>query len=455
MAALLRTLGRLDGEAAETLVDRLRAAAMENEHLVELGCDRLEKADLGGRMVLIQFLGLLDDPRVVVPILRAGRDEAIEELADRTLEGFSNGLVDALAESWSELEADLKARVCAILGRMGGDVAERLLVDALAEDDVRLRCLAACALGQGGFFDRLPDLVRRLEAAARNEDIDAGEEIASIVRAIVLLAEHSDAVETGIDVQLIEVLSSRLAGAAVPVRLAIAQVLARLGRAQDEDVIGYLLKDESPVVRRAAVQALARFEFEHARDALRLALADEASMVRIAAAIVLGNSARPEASVDLVRQMTDADPRVVSVAVRSLGHLHRGQGVGAAPEEIERLLGPALESEAMVALAGLEALMDVGGVSAGRLAFGVLDRSEPDVVRSGIACLGAHGEASLLIELLPLLTHSDWSVRAEVVQVLSDRSVRKGLPGLLRRLEVEDDAFVRQAILRAVERLEE
>ena len=56
---------------------------------------------------------------------------------------------------------------------------------------------------------------------------------------------------------------------------------------------------------------------------------------------------------------------------------------------------------------------------------------------------------------MPLVAHSDWSVRAAAVQVLSDRSVRKGLPNLLRRLEVEEDAFVREAILSAVERLEE
>jgi len=453
MGALLRTLSRLDGEQAEALIDRLRETARENEDLVELGCDWLEVADLGSRMVLVQFLGLLDDPRVVVPILRAGRDEAIEELADRTLEALSGGLVDALSACWSELETDLKVRACSILGHVGGDVAERLLVESLAADDFALRCVAAGALGEGGFFDRLPDLVRRLETAARDDDSDACEEVATVVRAIVLLAEHPNAAATGIDVQLIEVLSSRLAGAVEPVRLAIAQVLARLGREQDEDVIGYLLKDESPAVRRAAVQALARFEFDHVRDALRLALGDEESIVRIAAVSVLGNSNSMDASEDLARQMTDGDPHVVSVAVRSVGRLYRGEG--ASPAEIERLIGPALESEAMIALAGLEALMEVGGEIAGRLASRVLARSEPDVVRSGVACLGAHGEVNLLTEVLPLVAHSDWSVRAAAVQVLSDRSVRKGLPHLLRRLEVEEDAFVREAILSAVERLEE
>jgi hypothetical protein len=201
------------------------------------------------------------------------------------------------------------------------------------------------------------------------------------------------------------------------------------------------------------VQALARFEFDHARDALRLALGDESSIVRIAAANVLGHSNCLDASEDLARQMADEDPRVVSVAVRSVGHLFRGHGV--TRDEVEQLIGPALEGEAMVALAGLEALMEVGGEAAGLLAATVLAHSEPDVVRSGVACLGAHGDVEALTEILPLVAHADWSVRAEVIQVLSDRSIRKGLPALLRRLEVEDDAFVREAILRAVERLEE
>jgi HEAT repeat protein len=218
-------------------------------------------------------------------------------------------------------------------------------------------------------------------------------------------------------------------------------------------IIGYLLKDESASVRRAAVQALPRFTFENCRDALRLALVDEASVVRIAAATVLGNSGCLEAVEDLSRQMGDEDPRVVAVAVRSVGRLYRGRSseIG----EVKRLIENALAQEAVVALAGIEALMEVGGEVAAELGQRTLQRPEPDVVRSGLACVGAYGDVESLVDILPLVAHADWSVRAEAVQVLSKRSYRKSLPTLLRRLEVEDDAFVREAILRAVERLEE
>lgn len=453
MGALLRTLSRLDVDEHDRLIERLRSAAAANERLVELCCDRLLHADLGSRMVLIQFLGLIEDPRAILPILESGRDEAVEELADRTLEAFGKGMPETLEVTWSSLSFDLKARACTVLGRIGGETAERLLAEALGESDPALRSVAATALGRGGFFDRMPDLVRHLEIAAREADVDGRDEVDVVVESIVGLAEHPEARTAGVDIQLIEMLSSRLAGAPEPVRLAIARVLAKVGRDEDEDIIGFLLKDAAAAVRRAAVQALERFEFERARDALRLALGDESSGVRIAAATVLGRSEREEAAQDLAAQMGDEDPRVVAVALRSVGRLHRGRGLDSG--DLEALIGPALDREPLVALAALEALLEVGGESAGRLALGAISRSEPDIVRSVVACVGAHGDERSLAEILPASAHEDWAVRAEVVQVVSDRAYRKGLPALLRRLEVEDDAFVREAILRAVGRLEE
>jgi HEAT repeat protein len=452
MGGLLRVLGNLDDRAAEDLRSRLREASIANRHLVDMGCEGLSGSDLGRRMILVQFLGLLDDPRVVVPILMAGCDEAIEELADSTLEALGALVPSALEGVWDELEFGPKVRACAILGRAGGARSEDLLAQALASPEGELRCRAALALGEGGFFERAPDLVRQLEATAANDDFESEDEVATMVGAIVRLAEKSEEADAGIEVQLIDVLSSRLGGAPEAVRLAIAQVLARIGREQDEDVLGFLLKDESPAVRRAAVQALGRFDLDHARDALRLSLGDESSLVRMAAANVLGDSDRADAIEDLTRLLADEDPRVVAFAIRSAGRLfHR---TGAAPDEAYRLISGVLAAEPTVALAGLEALMEVGGAGAGSIAVAALQRPEPDVVRSAVACLGAHGSEEDLASVSSLVSHADWSVRAEIVQVLADRRHRKSLPALLRRLEVEDDAFVRDAILGAIGRLE-
>jgi HEAT repeat protein len=77
------------------------------------------------------------------------------------------------------------------------------------------------------------------------------------------------------------------------------------------------------------------------------------------------------------------------------------------------------------------------------------------VVRAAVACLGAHGGDDDLGRLIALVEYDDWSVRAEVIQLLVDRGVRRSLPAMLRRLESERDDFVREVLLQATRRLEE
>ena len=50
-----------------------------------------------------------------------------------------------------------------------------------------------------------------------------------------------------------------------------------------------------------------------------------------------------------------------------------------------------------------------------------------------------------LERLLPLVAHPDWSVRAEAMEVLAERGLPPAVPAILRRLETEQDEFVRSA----------
>ncbi|MFK7894292.1 MAG: HEAT repeat domain-containing protein [Myxococcota bacterium] len=453
MGALLRCYADETPDGADELSRMLRRAAAADESVIEFACERLEMADLPSRLMLVQFLGLLGDPRAVLPVLLAGRDEAMTELTDETLSTFGATISDALAPAWEGLEYDLKIRACSLLGRVGGQQSEMLLVKALDSSDGELRCAAAMALGSGGFFERLPDLVRCLEVAAESEASDLADEVPAIVSALAALAERAEHSGSATSAQIVEMLLSRLGGASFSVRLAIATVLARVGRAQDEDVIGYLLKDASPEVRRSAVQAMARFDFESARDSLRLALGDESGMVRTAAAQVLGTACHPAAMEDLVRLLQDRDDEVVSVAVHGLGRL--AAEIAGPREEVLSQIAPTLVATPVVALAGIEALMLVGGEKAAELALMLLDRGEPELVRAALGVIGLHGRSDSLLEATALVAHPDWAIRGEIARLLGDRSVKKGLPALLRRLEVEQDTFVREAILSAIRKLED
>jgi HEAT repeat protein len=237
------------------------------------------------------------------------------------------------------------------------------------------------------------------------------------------------------------------------VRLAIAKVLGCIGRHEDVELLELLLKDPSALVRRAAVDALARIDPGAAAEPLRLALADESAPVRIAAAAALGASESDAVIDDLRRLAADDDPRVRAAAVRAIGTRF---GRSSQPERRERALAAldaALADDALVALGAVEALLEIGGQEAARAA-GLLARPEPELVKQAVACLARHAAAPTLEALLPLTAHPDWAVRAEAIGALGDRGVVRAVPSILRRLETEQDEFVRGVILRALERLE-
>jgi HEAT repeat protein len=149
----------------------------------------------------------------------------------------------------------------------------------------------------------------------------------------------------------------------------------------------------------------------------------------------------------------DEDVRVRSAAVRGIG-LHAAHG----HIDVERavaLIDTALDGDSMMALSAIEALDAMGGPRAAEAALRLLDRSEPELVQAVVACIGRHGEGETVAELLPLVGHESWSVRSEAVQTMADRRVVQAIPAILRRLETEQDSFVRDTILRALKCLED
>ena len=157
---------------------------------------------------------------------------------------------------------------------------------------------------------------------------------------------------------------------------------------------------------------------------------------------------------DLQRLAEDDDPRVRAAAVRALGHRFGNAEDEARRSATTRTLEEALTDEALVALAAVEALGEIGGEEAAGPVVALLERSEPELVREAVTCIGRHGTAEELDMLVPLVSHTDWSVRAEAIQALADRGMARAVPPILRRLETEQDDFVRDAILRALKKLE-
>jgi HEAT repeat protein len=454
MRSLLRLLSRVDDTRADRLVGQIREAAAASRSMVESAIDRLPDADLSTRLVIIQFLGLLRAEEAAVPILLAGRDEALAQVSLATLEDMGEMAQRAVDAAWPRLDTQARRDACVLFGSTGGQPGAARLLAALEDAEPELRIAAARSIGHCRLAEGLALLVRRLERVASEVDFESEDEVLALTEALIAVAEPRAGDDGRVTEQAVELLRSYLEGAVETARLAIAKVLGCIGRREETQLVTFLLKDPSALVRRAAVDALARIEPGTAAEPLRLALADEAATVRIAAAVALGSSASDAVIEDLRRLAEDEDPRVRAAAVRALGHRFGSSEDEARRSATALALEQALADEALVALAAVEALDEIGGDEAAACVVALLERSEPELVREAVTCIGRHGKAEALDMLVPLVSHADWSVRAEAIQALADRGVARAVPPILRRLETEQDEFVRDAILRALKRLE-
>ena len=451
--SLLGAIGRIGPEDSDSLIARIRAASLASELVVTSAVARLAEADLSMQLVLIQFLGIVATPNAVVPILLAGRDEALSEAALSTLESLGGVAEEIIDAKWSELGTESRRDACVLFGGTNGEGSAARLLYALEDPSSDVRSAAARSIGHRGRQSAIAPLVVRLVAAAAENDFEAEEELAAITDGLIGLAAPRPGTGTEVTARAIELLTDCLDGAAESVRLAVATVIGRIGRSEDSQIVCFLLKDASSSVRRASVEALARLEPGTAVEPLRLALADESPAVRIAAARALGASESVEVVDDLRRLADDEDWGVRAAAVRSVVFRFSQSDTDRSRGETLQVIDAALADETPVALAAIEALCEVGGSAAERVVE-ILKRPEPELVRAAIRCIGLHLDSDGLEVLFPLTGHPDWSVRAEAIQMVADRQLIRGLPAILRGLDLEQDEFVRDVTLSALKRLE-
>lgn len=458
---LLRVVSRSDPNESEALCVRIRGAACAAQAALADAVLRLAEADLGTRLLLAQFLGIAATAEVVLPLLRAARaDEALAEVALGALESLGDVAEDRLDTQWEALDGELRTQACEVLGRTLGSRGAARLLAALDESDPVLRAAAAGALARRGDPSAVVPLVRRLQLITDGLEPEAGEEQAALIDALVRIATSAagtSELRNGANVA-IDLLAVSFETAAEPVRLATARVLGEVGGRHHASLMALLVQDPSPAVRRAAVAALARMPGDARSEALRLALADEAEPVRIAAAAALGAGDDPGALDALERLLCDEDPEVRAAAVRAIAeHQHRNAADASESSlpHVRALLIAALGDRGPVAIAAVEAFEEIAPLLALDPVRDVLGHADPEVVQSAVRCIRRHGDDDDVAALIPLVSHPEWAVRAGAIEALAERRAKAAIPRFLRCLDGETDEFVRGALLRALERLEE
>jgi HEAT repeat protein len=451
MEALLRVLSRRDGADFDLLTSQIREAVRSLPDLLAGVVERLPVCDLSTRLNMVQFLGLVGEPSCVIAILEAGRDEAIAEVAFATLVQMGEISEVAIDRDWERLDTPLRRDACRLLGATGGPLAVERLLESLDAADGEQRSAAAEALAACGCKEALTPLVRRLELTANDDEIETEEECGVLVDALVALCAQPEDSQSESLADVVALVSRSLEDPNERIRLQSARVLGRIGRIEDTDLVTALMKDSSAAVRRAAVEALSRISAGRRCEPLRLAMADESYLVRIAAAEALVASVRENIRDDLERLVRDEDWRVRSATLRAIG---AHDCAGLTREDRLSLIEVGFEDTGAVCLAAIEALAQVGGAAATRGACSLLTHSEPELVQAAVDCLGTHADQEDLLNLIPLVSHPNWAVRADAIAVLADRRVERALPSILRRLESEQDDFVRNVILIGLKRLE-
>ncbi|MEN8183196.1 MAG: HEAT repeat domain-containing protein [Myxococcota bacterium] len=450
MQALLRILGRATPDEASELARQIGEAAASAPDALGDAALRLPEADPATRRVLIQFLGLAGDATSAPAILRAGTDETLTELVLATLEGMGDLAQSALEAAFSGFDPPARVLACQALGRWPGALAQNRLCACLEDPEVEVRIAAAHALTRCEGEQTLGALIRRLSVAAEQTGPEADDELATLGDALASVALREDAAQSA---RAVELLAARLVSAEAAERAQIARVLGDLGRPEGADAIALLVSDPASDVRRAAVRGLARISPRS--ESLRLALADDSASVRVAAAGSLAGFEAAQVVEDLACLVRDDDPRVRAAAVQEVARFATVERAEGHQAQLLELLSAALCDTGSVAIAAVEGLTAVGRPEAARLALDALGHEDAEIVQSVVRCLGEGGDADSLEYLVPLVGHPHWLVRAEAIDVLTKRRVVRAVPAILRHLESEDDEFVRDAILRALARLEE
>ena len=440
---------RAEPESAGQIETQIRDFAAAHSEVVQDACLRLEDADPSARLAAVQFASLLCSPATAPALLRCGGEPVTAGPACAALSALGGQLAPALAQAWPSLSASERAFGCRALATCSTSVAaERMLRTTLLDASSEVRAAAARGLALCATAASLGELLGRLaqsdECAAR----DAREEEAdALVAAVVQVAnrEGGEAVEA-----VIALIDTRLQQGSEDARLAGARLLAQLARPADAGRVRGLLADPSERVRRVAVEAIARIG--HAGDdLLRFAFADEAPGVRCAAAHAAVLRELPDAADDLAALAEDGDARVraavmSALAVRAAAPDHRARALA--------LLATGVRGDDLAALAALASLERIGGPDAAAIAALGLRSPEPEIVERAVACVGAHGGSALHSELIALLAHPAWPVRARVAQELAAQRAATAVPHLHARLGEERDEFARAALLAALASLE-
>jgi HEAT repeat protein len=317
-----------------------------------------------------------------------------------------------------------------VAGELGFARGLPLALDGARAADPQLRHAAARAMGQLGGVTELSLLRHLLEdELAEIQDAAAG--------AIARIGQRQKT-------EVVDLVVPLLQDQDETKRMRLVRVLCQLDGEEIETHLLKAFKDSSSRVRCEALRALAGRLSEPVMAGVTLALTDESAEVRRLAVGALGRYPQPRALPALRLAAVDSDFWVRVAVMRVLANFS-----GA---EVQPLLLSGVDDPVgAVAVAALETSVHICPTASRQLLEKALSHADAEVVKVAMHQLG---ELNGLDWIMPfadqLLDHRNWDVRLHAVRSLGRSGLSQASQLLEKRLKLEEEALVRQALETAV-----
>lgn len=395
-----------------------------------------DDAKVPERRGMILVAGFLSELSLSEHILRDLDNPYLQRDAFRALQAYGPAAVRRLVRKLnSNPSQEQRVLLIQLLAAGGSEEAVVPLITQAREEDFQIRTEALLALGSMDF----PKAASELLAVLKEEDDTFHETALGAIRSLVrrrpdflgliekpatdLLAKPGEA--------------SRRAGFAL---------LSEMGPAARERLLPGLA-DPSPAVRQGVVHLLAHLGGDIV-PVLTPLLNDPDPKVRRA---VLAAAGRPLAQHDpkiLERMLGDGDVWVRSEAAY---HLMQREDTGA----LESLLDGLWKDEPPVRIGAVRGLAEVGcaGLFDRVLCLARSESETVEVRQAALTSLARSGQPQSRDILVESLRNPRWEIRSTAIHLMGESSDRSFIPHLLREIERDPDALVRQAVVEALIRL--
>lgn len=370
-------------EAALAALDMLRQRSSSDDFMKSAGeklksfsgTDSVEylismagSSDLKIQRAALTFLGFVGDLRSLDLLVKGCRNENLLQTSLEALRNMVGQAGPSLLEMFRTAEEEERCIIAYISGELSFPEGKQIAVEALCDQSLMVRAIAAEAVGKSGFTDLIPALVRLL--SDHNTEVRKRSTTALVLLASVARDSVSES-------------AGHLAESDDPdCRL---QAVKLFGALKDVGHLAFLSKDEDYLVRREAITAIGEIKNPEAAGRLTMALADEEADVRLAAAIALGWSGFVDDSGSLALALDDSSQRVQVAAIKSLGRRRDPLFF----DKVAELTG---SSSSMLKISALQAIVQIDPVKSSLFLEAALQDQDEDVANVAANLLTAVSE---------------------------------------------------------------